>query len=81
VALSIVEAEYIAVSMAAREAMWLRKLLTGLCGQMLDPTVIHYDNQSCVKLSKNPVSRDRSKHVEIKFHYIRDTMLRKAILV
>jgi hypothetical protein len=48
---------------------------------MLDPTMIHYDNQSCVKLSENPVSHDRSKHVEIKFHYIRDMVLRKAVLV
>jgi hypothetical protein len=51
VALSTAEAEYIAVCMAVREAVWLRKLLAGLFGQMLDTTVIHCDNQSCVKLS------------------------------
>jgi hypothetical protein len=81
VALSTAEAEYIAVCMAAREAVWLQKLLAGLFGQMLDPTVIHCDNQSCVKLSENPVSHDKSKHVEIKFHYIRDMVQRKAVLV
>jgi hypothetical protein len=81
VALSTAEAEYIAVCMAVREAVWLRKLLAGLFGQMLDPTVIHCDNQSCVKLSENPVSHDRSKHVEIKYHYIRDMVQRKAVLV
>jgi hypothetical protein len=72
VALSTVEDEYIAVCMVVREAVWLRKLLVGLFGKMLDPTVIHCDNQSCVKLSENPVSHDSSKHVEIKSHYIRD---------
>jgi hypothetical protein len=79
--LSTAEAEYIAVYVAHREAVWLRKLLAGLFGQMLDPTMIHCDNQRCVKLSKNPVSHDRSKHVEIKFHYIQDMVQRKAVLV
>ena len=44
VVLSTVEAEYIAMNLVAREAVWLRKLLVGLFGQMLEPTVIHYDN-------------------------------------
>jgi hypothetical protein len=81
VALSTAEAEYIAVCMAVREAVWLRKLLAGLFGQMLDATVIHCDNQSCVKLSENPVSHDTTKHVEIKYHYIRDIVQRKAVRV
>jgi hypothetical protein len=81
VALSTAEAEYIVVCMAVCEALWLRKLLAGLFGQMLDPTVIHCDNQSCVKLSENLVSHDRSKHVEIKYHYIRDMVPRKEVSV
>lgn len=44
VALSSIEAKYIAVSMGTREAVWLRKLLVGLFGQSLDPTIIHCDN-------------------------------------
>jgi hypothetical protein len=67
---STAEAEYIIVCMAVREAVWLQKL-----------PVIHCDNQSCVKLSENPVSHDRSKHVEIMFHYIRDMVQRKAVLI
>jgi hypothetical protein len=43
--------------------------------------VIHCYNQSCVKLSENTVSHDKSKHVQIKFHYIRDMVQRKAVLV
>jgi hypothetical protein len=81
VASSTAEAEYIAVCTAICKAVWLRKLLTRLFGQMLDPTMIHCDNQSWVKLSENPASHDRSKHVEIKFHYIQDMVKRKAILV
>jgi hypothetical protein len=81
VALRTVEAEYIVVYMEACKVVWIQKLLAGLFGQMLDPIVIHCDNQSYVKLSENPVSHDKSKHVEIKFHYIRDMVQRKAILV
>jgi hypothetical protein len=63
--LSLIEAEYITVSMAICEAIWLHKLLTCLCDQELEPTVIYCDNQSCIKLSKNLVFHDRSKHIEI----------------
>ena len=42
-------------------------------------TCIFYDNQSCMKLTKNPVFHDKSKHIEIKFHYIRDMVQRGAV--
>ena len=54
------------------EAVWLRKLLSDIFDLQLDATCIHCDNQSCVKLSENPVFYDKSKHIEIKYHYIRD---------
>jgi hypothetical protein len=79
VALSTAEAEYIALSVAVREAVWLHKLLTDLFDHEMDPTTIHCDNQSCVKLSENPVFHDRSKHIEIKYHYIRDMVQRKTV--
>ena len=71
-ALSSAEAEYIAASMVTCEAIWLQKLLVALFGQKVETTVIHYDNQSCIKLSKNPVFHDRSKHIDIRYHFIRD---------
>jgi hypothetical protein len=80
-ALSTAEAEYIALSVAVREAVWLRKLLTDLFDHEMDPTTIHCDNQSCVKLSENPVFHDKSKHIEIKYHYIRDMVQRKTVHV
>jgi hypothetical protein len=73
VALSTTEAEYIALSMTVREAVWLHKLLADLSEHVLDSTVIHYGNQSCVKISDNPVFHDKSNisHIiEIKYHYI-----------
>ena len=72
VALSSIEVEYIASSLGAREVVWLRKLLSDLFKRHLKPTVIYCDNQSCIKLSSNPVFHNRSKHIEIPFNYIKD---------
>jgi hypothetical protein len=66
VALISAEAEY----MAASQAIWLRKLLVGIFGVQLRPTVIYCDNQSCIKLSENLVFHDNSKHIEIRYHFI-----------
>ena len=79
VALSIVEVEYIAASMACCEAVWLRKLFSELFGHVLDTTVILCDNQSGIWLSKNPVFQDRSKHIDIRYHFIRDMVQRGAV--
>jgi hypothetical protein len=55
--------------------------LADLFGHEMDSTVIDCDNQSCVKLSENPMFHDKSKHIEIKNHYIRDMVQRKAVYV
>jgi hypothetical protein len=81
VALSTTEVEYIALSGAVHEAVWLRKLLTNLFDHEMDSTIIHCDNQSCVKLSENHVFHDKSKHIEIKYHYIKDIVQRKKLHV
>ena len=72
VAFSLAEAEYMVARQASCDAIWLRKMLVGLFGQGMSPTVIHCDNQSCIKLSENPVFHDRSMHIEIKYHFIHD---------
>ena len=81
VTLSSVEAEYMAASQVACEAIWMRKILVGLFGFHLDPTVIHCDNKSCIKLSINYVFHDRSKHIDIRYHHIRDCVQRKIMLL
>ena len=70
-ALSTTEAEYVVAFSANCEAVWLRKL-SDLFDLQMDATCIHCDNQSCVNLSKNLMFHDKSKHIEIKYHYIRD---------
>ena len=59
--------------------MWLRKLLSDLFDHLFDSTCIFYENQSCVKLSENLVFHDRSNHIEIKYHYIKDMVQRGAL--
>jgi hypothetical protein len=79
VALSTSEVEYVAACATCREVVWLQKLLSGLFGLKLEATCILCDNQSCMKLSENPMFHDRSKHIEIKYHYIRDMVQRGAV--
>ena len=79
VALSTSEAEYVAACSASCEVVWLRKILYDLFDLQMDATCIYCNNQSCVKLSKNPVFHDKSKHIEIKYHYIRDMVQRGAV--
>ena len=79
VALSIAEAEYVIACLASCEAVWLRKLRSNIFDLQFDATCIHCDNQSCIKLSKNLVFHDKSKHSEIKYHYIKDMVQRGAV--
>jgi hypothetical protein len=70
VALNTTEAEYIVASVESCEAVWLHKLLAGIFDLELEPTLIHCDNQSYVMLLENLVFHDKSKYIEIKYHYI-----------
>ncbi|WVZ87321.1 hypothetical protein U9M48_033976 [Paspalum notatum var. saurae] len=72
VALSSFEAEFIARAVAACQAVWLRRLLEDVIGASVPPPVLKMDNQSAIALSKSPVLHDRSKHIDTKFHFIRE---------
>jgi hypothetical protein len=65
VALSTAEAEYISACSANCEAIWLRKLLTGLFDLEMEATTILCGNQSCIKMIENHIFHDISKHIEI----------------
>ena len=79
VALSTAEAEYIALSQAAQEAIWLKQLNTDLKVESSEPTTIYEDNQAAICLSKNPQGHGKSKHIDIKYHYIRDQVHNRTI--
>jgi hypothetical protein len=78
-ALSFAEAEYMTTNQASCEALWLRKMLVGLFNVQLRPTVIYCDNQSCIKLSENPVVHDLSKHIDIRYQFICDYVQRGVV--
>jgi hypothetical protein len=79
VALSTAEAEYMALSTAAQEVSWLRKFLVNFGLDQNKATVIFEDNQGCIALAKNPVSHERTKHIDIRYHFIRELVEAKMI--
>ena len=79
VALSTAESEYIALGEAAREAIYLRMLLKDLGHEQKEPTVIFEDNIAAEKLSKNNIQHGRTKHIDIKHHFIREVVQSKQI--
>eukprot|EP00253_Pinus_taeda_P035604 PITA_35604 len=81
VALSSAKAEYMAASQASCKAIWLRKILVGLFGQRMDPTVIYCNNKRCIKLSENPVFYDSSKHIDIWYHHLQDYVVNMIMLL
>ncbi|KAG8381639.1 hypothetical protein BUALT_Bualt06G0142500 [Buddleja alternifolia] len=80
---STMEAEYVAASEAAKEAYWLRKFLMDLevVREGLTPITLHCDNSGAVANSKEPRSHKRSKHIERKYHIIREYVDRGEIVV
>ena len=74
VALSTVEAEYMALSVATQEAIWLRHLQEELGVTDTGPTLIFEDNQGAISMTKNPVFHKRTKHVQIRYHFVREAV-------
>ena len=72
VALSTCEAEYVAAATAACQVVWLRRLLGELTGVEAHPPALMVDNQLAIALAKNLILQDRSKHIDMKFHFLRD---------
>lgn len=81
IALSSTEAEYVALSTASKEIVYLRRFLKemGFDALVDGPTELFSDNLSAQKLAKNPVFHNRTKHIDIKSHYVRD-VVEKEIL-
>ena len=72
VAQSTAEAEFHALDEAAREAVYLRNLLEEIGLRMDKPLVLYEDNQPTIALAYNPVTTSRTKHVAVRFNYVRE---------
>ena len=81
VTLSTCEAEYVAATSCVCHVIWLRNLLKAIGLMQEQPTEINVDNKSTIALSKNPVFHDRSKHIDTRFHFIRECISKKEIHV
>ncbi|KAL2456513.1 Retrovirus-related Pol polyprotein from transposon TNT 1-94 [Abeliophyllum distichum] len=73
VTLSSTEAEYVALTEAFKECMWLKGLLCEL-NFLNENAMIFTNSQSALMLCKNPVYHERSKHIEVKYHFIREKL-------
>ena len=71
VALSSCEAEYIAITAGIQEAKFLRQLLVDMQGGDMATVTMYVDNQGAISLAKNPVHHQRTKHIDIRYHFIR----------
>jgi len=74
VALSTAEAEYIAIATALQELIWLNQLLEELQLKDNEVAIVKSDNQSAIAMSNNDVNHSRSKHIDIKYHFIREVL-------
>jgi hypothetical protein len=72
VALSTAEAEYMALSLAVQTVIWIRKLLKNFGVSIEKPTTLYEDNQGCIAMAKNPVNHERTKHIDIRYHFVRE---------
>ena len=71
VALFSCEAEYIAASTASTQVIWLARLLGDLLGRDTEAMEVRVDSKSTLALAKNPIFHERSKHIKVKYHFIR----------
>ncbi|GKB05365.1 ribonuclease H-like domain, reverse transcriptase, RNA-dependent DNA polymerase [Tanacetum coccineum] len=74
-------AEFMAATSAACQAIWLANLVKELTGQDVEPITLFVDNKSAIALMKNPVFHGRSKHINIRFHFIRECVEQGKIIV
>ena len=81
VALSTCEAEYMSLSATCQEAAYLCQLLKDILKQTFEPVVIKNDNQGAIALCKNPVKHMKTKHIDIRYHFVRDYYQSKRIIL
>ena len=83
VALSTAEAEYVALSSATQEAIWMQRLVSNILGEVEieQPTIIYEDNQSAMSMTKHQQFHGRAKHIDIRHHFVRDKVAEKVVEV
>ena len=80
VALSTTEAEYMATTHASKEVVWLQKLCLSM-GLVQGAIRIDCDSQSAIFLAKNPAYHSKTKHIDVQYHFLRDMIKDKKVLL
>ena len=75
VALSSMEAEYMAACAATQESLWLAMLLDQMGIKLTKPIILREDNQACIDFSKNPGDHKRTKHIDCRYHFVREQVI------
>jgi hypothetical protein len=81
IALSSTEAEYIAQTHAAKEAIWLRNFVEEIGGSQVEPMKINCDNQGAIALAKDNKFHSRTKHIDLRYHFIREAVEDEKLVV
>lgn len=79
VSLSSTEAEFVSLSDACQEAVWLQRLLLDFHQRVNTPITIFEDNQSCLKIAKDEKFSNRTKHIDTKYHFVKDYIQRGLV--
>ena len=79
VALSTAEAEFIAATATCTQVMWMRRQVEDLGVQCQSPIIIKVDNSSAINISKNPVQHSRTKHIDIRYHFLKDQVAQNEV--
>ena len=79
VALSTTEAEYVATAHLVKEVLWLRAFLGEIMRPLSTPTTFNCDNQSAIALTKDGQFHTRTKHIDLRFHFIREAITNETI--
>jgi hypothetical protein len=74
VALSSAEAEYIAIATITQEIIWMNQYMTELQMKDSSPSIVHCDNQAAIQISTNDTHHSRTKHIDIRFHFVRQAI-------
>ena len=81
IALFTVEAEYIVAASCCTQVIWMKNTLEDLLVKYDHPIVINCDNTSAISISKNPIVHSKTKHIPIKYHFLRDQVSQKVVIL
>ena len=76
---STVEVEYVVAAINCTKIVWIKHLLKGMKEEVIEPMILYCDNTISINISKNPVMHAKTKHIGIKYHYVREPVEDKKV--